>query len=141
MAAMAQELHTRGAMVKAYFTTREISTRAAELWALKALGTEIFLPGPGPGGSCRPAIPAKGLGYCGSAWLQEHFGENYYPAWTNAISFQILGGSFPPGTLDSSVANNGWSRWNVSFAVIRLNSVLTIPKFALAFVRISMWRR
>ena len=117
MAAITKELHSRGAKVKAYFTTREISTRAAELWALRSLGTEIFLRGPGPGGSCRPSVPSKGLGYCGSAWLQEHFDDGkYYPAWTNAISFEILDGAFPPGTLDSSIANNGWSRWNVSLS-------------------------
>ena len=50
MTAITKELHSRGAKVKAYFTTREISTRAAELWALRSLGTEIFLRGPGPGG-------------------------------------------------------------------------------------------
>ena len=123
MAAITKELHSRGAKVKAYFTTREISTRAAELWALRSLGTEIFLRGPGPGGSCRPSVPSKGLGYCGSAWLQEHFDDGkYYPAWTNAISFQILDGAFPPGTLDSSIANNGWSRWNVSLTSVQLIS-------------------
>ncbi|MGB8951593.1 MAG: glycoside hydrolase domain-containing protein, partial [Candidatus Aminicenantales bacterium] len=57
--------HSRGFKVKIYYTIRELSNRAAELFALRSLGNEIFSSGPGGGYS----------------WLQEHLGSDYIAAW------------------------------------------------------------
>ena len=55
--------------VKLYYTVRELSNYAAEFWALRSLGHEVFLDGPGfrladqfettnrPPGRTRPAVP------------------------------------------------------------------------------------
>lgn len=76
--------HERGFKVKIYDTIRELSNRAAELFALRSLGHEIFSPGPGGGFS----------------WLQEHLGGDYIAAW------------FVPELQDAAVINSGMSRWH-----------------------------
>lgn len=76
--------HRLGMRVKIYYTVRELTTRAPELFALKSLGHEIFSPGPGGGHS----------------WLQEHLGEDYIPAW------------YVPELEDTAVVNSGVSRWH-----------------------------
>ncbi len=84
MKAYIDEAHRRGLRVKIYDTIRELSNRAPEIFALRSLGTEIFTPGPGGG----------------YAWLQEHLGGNYIPAW------------FVPELKDAAVINSGMSRWH-----------------------------
>ena len=59
------ESHAKGYKVKIYYTVRELTNHAPELFALKSLGHEIFSPG-------------KGGGY---AWLQEHLDGDYIGAW------------------------------------------------------------
>lgn len=59
------EAHERDLAVKLYYTVRELTTRAPELFALKSLGDEVFVDGPGGG----------------HAWLQEHFKDHYIAAW------------------------------------------------------------
>ena len=76
--------HRRGFKVKIYDTVRELSNRAAELFALRSLGHEVFSPGPGGG----------------SSWLQEHLGADYIAAW------------FVPELKDAAVINSGMSRWH-----------------------------
>ena len=76
--------HSRGMKVKIYYTIRELSNRAAEVFALRSLGEEIFSPGPGGGYS----------------WLQEHIGSNYIAAW------------FVPKLKDAAIINSGMSRWH-----------------------------
>jgi len=78
------EAHRRGFKVKIYDTVRELSNRAAELFALRSLGHEIFSTGPGGG----------------SSWLQEHLGGDYIAAW------------FVPELKDAAVINSGMSRWH-----------------------------
>jgi hypothetical protein len=77
------EAHAKGLMVKIYYTIRELSNHAAELFALRSLGDEIFPPGPGRG----------------SPWLQEHLGGNYIPAWC------------VPQWQDAAIIDKGPSRW------------------------------
>jgi len=84
MKAYIDEAHRRGFKVKIYDTVRELSNRAAELFALRSLGHEIFSPGPGGGYS----------------WLQEHLGGDYIAAW------------FVPDLKDAAVINSGMSRWH-----------------------------
>lgn len=76
--------HTRGMKVKIYYTVRELTNRAPELFALRSLGDEIFFPGQGGGFS----------------WLQEHLDPDYIAAW------------FVPDLKDAAVINSGVSRWH-----------------------------
>ncbi len=78
------EAHVRGMKVKIYYTIRELSNRAVELFALRSLGDEIFSRGPGGGFS----------------WLQEHVVSDYIAAW------------FVPDLEDAAVINSGMSRWH-----------------------------
>lgn len=78
------ELHAAGLRHKLYYTVRELTTRAPELWALLSLGDEVLAPG--PGGGC--------------AWSREHVGDGRLPAW------------FSTATEDSSLITSGQSRWH-----------------------------
>jgi len=84
MKAYTDDAHSRGMKVKIYYTIRELSNRAAELFALKSLGSEIFTDGPGGGYS----------------WLQEHLRPGYIAGW------------FVPELKDAAVINSGMSRWH-----------------------------
>lgn len=92
MKAYIDEAHRKGCKVKIYYTVRELANRAPELWALRALGHEIFSPGPGNGYS----------------WLQEHLGDDYIAAW------------FVEKYTDAAIVNSGVSRWH-NFYVEGLN--------------------
>lgn len=76
--------HERGMRVKLYYTVRELTTRAPELWALRSLGHEVYAPGPGGGYS----------------WLQEHLGDDYIAAW------------YVPQIKDAAIVTSGVSRWH-----------------------------
>jgi len=78
------EAHARGIKVKIYYTIRELSNHAVEVFALRSLGHEIFSSGPGGGFS----------------WLQEHLGSDYIAAW------------FVPELKDAAIINSGMSRWH-----------------------------
>lgn len=76
--------HARKMKVKVYYTVRELSNHAPELFALRSLGDEVLSRGPGGGFS----------------WLQEHLGEDYLAAW------------HVPSNKDAAVVNSGVSRWH-----------------------------
>ncbi|HEY4335204.1 MAG TPA: glycoside hydrolase domain-containing protein [Puia sp.] len=76
--------HRLGLKVKIYNTVRELSDHAYETFALRSLGHEIYSAGPGKGFS----------------WLQEHWREDYIPAW------------FVPEIKDAAIINSGMSRWH-----------------------------
>ena len=76
--------HTLGMRVKIYYTVRELSNSAPEMFALKSLGDEILSYGPGGG----------------PPWLQEHLDGNYIPGW------------YVPDLRDAAVVNSGVSRWH-----------------------------
>lgn len=78
--------HSAGHRVKLYYTIRELSNYATEIYALRSLGTEIFPRGPGKG----------------SPWLWEHLNSGYKAAWY---------APFPDQTADASIVMNGFSRW------------------------------
>lgn len=84
MKAYIDEAHARHMQVKIYYTVRELSNRAPELFALRSLGEEIFFPGEGGGFS----------------WLQEHLDSDYIAAW------------FVPQLKDAAIINSGVSRWH-----------------------------
>ena len=75
--------HARDMKMKLYYTVRELTNRAPELFALRSLGDEVLTRGPGGGW----------------AWLQEHLGEDYIAGW------------FVPELQDAAVINSGMSRW------------------------------
>jgi hypothetical protein len=87
LAAYVSEAHEKGLKAKIYYTVRELSSRAPEMWALRSLGEEILEGGPGGG----------------DPWLREHFIENYKPAWHHF---------FPDGEVDAAVATTALSRWH-----------------------------
>ena len=78
--------HEKDVKVKLYYTVRELTNHAAELFAMLSLNEEIFYGG-------------SGGGY---AWLQEHLPKNYDPAWCTRIGFTYD---------DAAIANVSESRW------------------------------
>jgi hypothetical protein len=76
--------HALGMKVKIYYTVRELTNRAPEIFALKSLGDEILSHGPGGG----------------APWLQEHLDGNYIAGW------------YVPDLRDAAVINSGVSRWH-----------------------------
>ena len=86
------EAHSKGVKVKIYYTVRELTNHAPEIFALRSLGDEIFSTG-------------KGGGY---SWLQEHLDSNYIAAW------------FVPQLKDAAIINRGISRWH-NFYIEGLN--------------------
>ncbi len=84
MRAYIDSAHARGMKVKIYYTVRELSDHAPELFALRSLGDEVLQHGPGGGFS----------------WLQEHLGSDYLAAW------------HVPEIRDAAVVNSGVSRWH-----------------------------
>jgi len=83
-----EDAHAQGIKVKIYYTVRELSNHAVELWALRSLGHEILADG--PGGGC--------------SWLIEHLGSGYGAAWHEA--------NLPNGEIDGAMATTGLSRWH-----------------------------
>ncbi len=84
MKAYIDSAHAKGLKHKIYYTVRELTNRAPELFALRSLGDEVLSRGPGGGFS----------------WLQEHLGGDYIAAW------------HVPTIKDAAVVNSGVSRWH-----------------------------
>ncbi|MGH7658471.1 MAG: glycoside hydrolase domain-containing protein, partial [Gemmatimonadales bacterium] len=84
MKAYADSAHAAGMRMKIYYTVRELTYRAPELWALRSLGNEVLASGPGGGHS----------------WLQEHIVEDYIPGWV------------VPEIRDVALVTSGISRWH-----------------------------
>lgn len=78
------EAHAKGLKVKIYYTVRELTNHAPELYALLSLGHEVLAPGPGGGYS----------------FLQEHAGTDYIAGW------------FVPALKDVAIVTSGVSRWH-----------------------------
>jgi hypothetical protein len=78
-----EEAHNSGLKVKLYYTIRELTYKAHELFALRSLGDEILNDGDGGGHS----------------WLQEHLRDRYHSAWH---AWRVD---------DAAVLNKGTSRW------------------------------
>ncbi len=87
MSRYVKEAHENNIKVKIYYTIRELSNYVVELWALRSLGTEIFVDGTGGGHS----------------WLCEHLVSNYSPAWHHVFS---------DTEVDAAIATTGLSRWH-----------------------------
>ena len=102
--------HGRNMSVKLYFTTRELTNRCSELFALKSLPNhEVLFGGPGGGG----------------AWLGEHLVSDYSPRWSQIAyhaepgGFKGLDPTLPGVRADEAIADTGYSRWNSELAFLR----------------------
>ena len=82
-AAYIDEAHAKGIKVKLYYTIRELTYRAHELFALRSLGDEVLNDGEGGGHS----------------WMQEHLEADYHSAWH---AWRVD---------DAAMLNKGTSRW------------------------------
>nr|WP_247680043.1 glycoside hydrolase domain-containing protein [Chitinophaga polysaccharea] len=79
--------HRKGMKVKIYYTVRELSNQATELWALKSMGNEVLADGPGGG----------------YPWLREHLVDHYNVQWFTAINGYEQ--------CDAAILTSGESRW------------------------------
>ena len=91
-----------------YYTVRELSNYAAELWALRSLGDEIFLTGDdrvtaGVYETMGDYAPPTGRSAGGYPWLQEHLVSGYSWRWMTPL------GDDPA---DAAIANTPLSRWH-----------------------------
>ena len=97
--------HARGLKYKIYYTVRELSNYAYELWALRALGDEIFYMGHNfhiadfftkekASADDKPS---------GGPWLIEHLTEGFQRAWHQFLQ---------NGEYDCAVATTPKSRWH-----------------------------
>lgn len=84
MKAYIDQAHSQNMKVKIYYTVRELSDHAPEMFALRSLNHEIFVPGQGGGYS----------------WLQEHLASDYIAGWC------------VPEMYDATIINSGASRWH-----------------------------
>jgi len=109
--------HARGLRTKIYYTVRELTNHAPEIFALRSLGDEVLSHGPGGGFS----------------WLQEHLGSDYIAAW------------HVPAIKDAAIVNSGVSRWH-NFYIEGLSWLVKNEKIDglylddVAFDRITMKR-
>jgi hypothetical protein len=88
--------HAHGKRVVLYFTTRELSSHAAELFALRSLGDEIV--------SMSVTTPP------GDWFLQEHLRANYSMGWTTYDP--NVGQQEGVNIIDAAVQDHGTSRWS-----------------------------
>lgn len=81
---MIARIHEQGLRAKLYYSVRELTNHTPELFALRSLGHETIVAGPGGG----------------HAWLEEHLGQDYTQAWAE------------PHVYDAALTVSGGSRWN-----------------------------
>ena len=89
--------------VKFYYTIRELSNYAAELWMLRSLGDEVLSDGEGFVTADQFSEEGGKRKFSGGPWLCEHLIDGYSPAW-----HQPLDG----GQMDEAIATTGLSRWH-----------------------------
>lgn len=95
------QAHLQDLDVRLYYTTRELTVKIPELWALRSLGTEVIHDGPGR--DARTLIHRNGP----HEWLNKNLATHFIPAWYNAFKE----GKYA-GDMDISVITTPDSRWN-----------------------------
>ena len=97
--------HAKGIRSKIYYTVRELSNHAQEIWALRSLGNEIYTPGMGSEIADQFADDGTGgnLFSTGGSWLTEHLRTNYDAAWHTPLE---------GGRTDMAIRTQGLSRWH-----------------------------
>jgi hypothetical protein len=83
MKSYVEDAHNLGMKLKIYYTVRELTNHAPEIFALDSLNGEVLAKGPEGGAS----------------WLQEHVPGSYLPGW------------HVPELDDSALVTTGMSRW------------------------------
>ncbi|MHA4808431.1 glycoside hydrolase domain-containing protein [Flavitalea flava] len=73
--AFIQRAHENDLKAKLYYTTRELSVKTPEIWALRSLNNEILYPGPGM--ATRSLVNPKGV----HPWLGANFKKDFIPGW------------------------------------------------------------
>lgn len=96
-----EKAHADDLKVRLYYTTRELTVKIPELWALRSLGGEVIHDGPGK--DARTLIHSNGP----NEWLNKNLTYNFIPAWYNAFRE----GKYK-GDMDISVITTPDSRWN-----------------------------
>lgn len=99
--AFIQKAHQKNLGVRLYYTTRELTVKIPELWALRSLGSEVIHDGPGK--DTRTLIHPNGP----NEWLNKNLTTHFIPAWYNAFNE----GKYA-GDMDISVITTPDSRWN-----------------------------
>lgn len=95
------DAHEKHLGVRLYYTTRELTVKIPELWALRSLGNEVIHDGPGK--DTRTLIHRNGP----NEWLNKNLATHFIPAWYNAFKE----GKYA-GDMDISVITTPDSRWN-----------------------------
>lgn len=95
------DAHSKSVDVRLYYTTRELTVKVPELWALRSLGGEVIHDGPGK--DARTLIHPNGP----NEWLNKNLTTHFVPAWYNAFKE----GKYA-GDMDISVITTPDSRWN-----------------------------
>lgn len=95
------EAHSKELDVRLYYTTRELTVKIPELWALRSLGSEVIHDGAGK--DARTLIHPNGP----NEWLNQNLNTHFIPAWYNAFKE----GKYA-GDMDISVITTPDSRWN-----------------------------
>jgi hypothetical protein len=94
-----------GIRTKLYYTVRELSVYAPEIWALRSLDSEVFTPG--LGAQIADQFVDDGLGgnlnSTGGYWEVEHLRTKYDAAWHTPLDC---------GGYDMSIRTQGLSRWH-----------------------------
>ncbi len=114
MKAFVDKYHEDGLRVQIYYTVRELSTYCREIWALRALGDEIYNPDvnsvvisdffvPENEKISRTGMAFSPNRWRGGAWLIEHLTDGYVGAWHQPLF---------NGDCDCSVGMQGVSRWH-----------------------------
>lgn len=99
--AFSDKARAEGIGTRVYYTTRELTVKVPEIWALRSLGGEVIHDGPGR--DTRTLIHRNGP----NEWLNENMGTHFIPAWYNAFNE----GKYK-GEMDISVITTPDSRWN-----------------------------
>lgn len=95
------DAHAKDIDVRLYYTTRELTVKIPELWALRSLGSEVIHDGPGK--DARTLIHRNGP----NEWLNKNLTTHFIPAWYNAFKEGPYAGD-----MDISVITTPDSRWN-----------------------------
>ena len=106
LSTLADAMHAGGGKMKLYYTTRELSNHASEMWMLKALGDEVLDVG---GGIAAYRNTAGESG--GASWLLEHLDSHYSVCWSTPSSNLSRDGMLDAAVCDSQ-SHDPHQRWS-----------------------------
>ena len=74
------DAHATNIRTKVYYTTRELTVNAPEIWAMRSMNGEVIFPGPGK--DARTVVNPDGP----HPWLIDNFKTGFIPAWKCTFS-------------------------------------------------------